>query len=52
MSFENLYFGYTGDGVKASESYPGVPPWWSLPLLPAKVRAEDMEVGTRGFALP
>jgi hypothetical protein len=52
VTFENIYFGYTGDGVTATESYPGVPPWWSLPLLPAKVRAEDMEVDSRGFAVP
>ena len=52
VTFENIYFGYTGDGVTASESYPGVPPWWSLPLLPAKVRVQDMEVDSRGFAVP
>jgi hypothetical protein len=52
VTFENIYFGYTGDGVTATESYPGVPPWWSLPLLPAKVRAEDMGVDSRGFAVP
>ncbi len=52
MTFENIYFGYTGDGVKATEWYPGLPPWWSLPLLPAKVQAEAMEVDSRGFAVP
>jgi hypothetical protein len=25
MTFENIYFGYTGDGVTPTESYPGVP---------------------------
>jgi hypothetical protein len=52
MTFENIYFGYTGDGVTPTESYPGVPPWWCLPLLPVKVRAEDMKVDSRGFAVP
>jgi hypothetical protein len=52
MTFENIYFGYSGDGLSATESYPGLPPRWSLPLLPAKVRAEDMEVDSRGFAVP
>jgi hypothetical protein len=52
VTFENIYFGYTGDGMAATESYPSIPPWWSLPLLPAKVRAEDMEVNSRGFAVP
>jgi hypothetical protein len=52
LTFENIYFGYTGDGMAATESYPSIPPWWSLPLLPAKVRAEDMEVDSRGFAVP
>jgi hypothetical protein len=27
MTFEYIYFGYTGDGMSATESYPGVPPW-------------------------
>ena len=52
MTFDNIYFGYTGEGVAATEWYPGVPPWWSLPLLPAKVRVRDMEVESRGFAVP
>jgi hypothetical protein len=52
VTFENIYFGYTGEGVTATESYLGVPTWWSLPILPAKVRAEDMEVDSRGFAVP
>ena len=54
MTFENIYFGYLDDGVAASEWYPrgGVPVWWSLPLVPAKVRAEEMEVGSRGFVVP
>jgi hypothetical protein len=52
VTFENIYFGYTGEGVTATEWYPGIPPWWSLPILPAKVRAEDMEVDSRGFAVP
>jgi len=52
VTFDNIYFGYTGEGVAATEWYPGVPPWWSLPLLPAKVRVQDMEVESRGFAVP
>lgn len=52
MTFKNLYFGYSGDGVKATEQYTGVPPWWPLPVVLAKVRAEQMGVGSRGFAVP
>ena len=52
MTFENIYFGYTGDGVSATEWYPSVPTWWSLPVVSAKIRAEDMGVDSRGFTVP
>jgi hypothetical protein len=54
VAFENVYFGYSGDGLAAAEWYPNgrVPVWWSLPLVPAKVRAEEMEAHSRGFAVP
>ena len=54
MTFENIYFGYSNDGVAASEWYPGgeAPLWWSLPLVAAKVRAEEMGMASRGFAVP
>jgi hypothetical protein len=53
VTFENIYFGYSGDGVAATEWYPGgVPAWWPLPAVPAKVRAEEMRVGSRGFVVP
>jgi hypothetical protein len=52
LTFKNLYFGYYGDGVKATEQYTGVPTWWPLPVVPAKVRAEQMGTGSRGFAVP
>jgi len=33
VTFENIYFGYSNDGVAASEWYAGggIPLWWSLP---------------------
>jgi hypothetical protein len=51
VTFENIYLGtpVTGDGDRV---VPGDPPWLSLPILPAKVWAEDMEVDSRGFAVP
>ena len=52
MTFKNLYFGYSGSGVTATEQYPSVPTWWPLPVVLTKVRAEQMGVGTRGFAVP
>jgi hypothetical protein len=52
VAFENIYFGYSGDGIAATEWYPQVPTWWPLPVVPAKVRAEEMEVGSRGFVVP
>ena len=52
MTFENIYFGYSGDGVAATEWYPGVPAWWPLPVVPGKVRVEEMGVDSRGFAVP
>ena len=52
MTFENIYFGYSGDGVAATEWYLGVPTWWPLPVVPVKVRAEEMKVDHRGFAVP
>jgi hypothetical protein len=54
VTFENIYFGYSNDGVAASEWYAGggIPLWWSLPLVPAKVRVEEMGMGSRGFAVP
>jgi hypothetical protein len=52
VTFENIYFGYSGDGVAPTEWYPGVPTWWPLPVVPAKVRAEQVGVGYRGFAVP
>lgn len=52
MTFKNLYFGYYGDGVKATEQYTGAPTWWPLPVVPAKIRAEQMGAGSRGFAVP
>ena len=52
MSFENCYFGYTGDGVGATEWYPGVPEWWDLPLVDCSVRLFEMELGSRGFSVP
>jgi hypothetical protein len=54
VTFENIYFGYSNDGVAASEWYAGggIPLWWSLPLVPAKVRMEEMGMGSRGFAVP
>jgi len=54
VTFENIYFGYSGDGMAATEWYPGggVPAWWSLPKVAAKVRAHQMGVDSRGFAVP
>jgi hypothetical protein len=56
VTFKNLYFGYSGDGLAATEWYPeagrAVPAWWSLPSLASKVRAQDMGVNSRGFAVP
>ena len=52
MTFENVYFGYSDDGVAATEWYLGVPTWWPLPIVPAKVRVEEMGAGYRGFAVP
>jgi hypothetical protein len=55
VTFENVYFGYSGDGSAATEWYPearGVPAWWPLPPVPSKVRAQQMGVDSRGFAVP
>ena len=55
VSFENVYFGYSGDGLAATEWYSeigGVPAWWSLPSVASKVRAQYMGVNSRGFAVP
>ena len=55
VSFENLYFGYSDNASAAAEWYPepgGVPAWWSLPVVPTKVRAQQMRVDSRGFAVP
>lgn len=55
VTFENLYSGYSGDGLAATEWYPqarGFPDWWSLPSVPSKVRAQNMGVDSRGFAVP
>jgi hypothetical protein len=52
MTFEIIYFGYSGDGVAATKWYLGVPPWWPLPIVPTKVRVEEMRVGYKGFAVP
>jgi hypothetical protein len=55
VTFENLYFGYSDNGLAATEWYPepgGVPAWWSLPWVPSKVRAQQMGLDCRGFAVP
>ncbi len=40
MTFENIYFGYSGDGFAATEWYQGVPAWWPEPMVADKVRVE------------
>jgi hypothetical protein len=55
VTFENLYFGYSDNASAATEWYPepgAVPAWWSLPWVPSKVRAQQMGVDSRGFAVP
>lgn len=52
MIFEDCYFGYAEGGVAASECYEGVPDWWALPAVPAKVRLKDMEINFKGFTVP
>ena len=54
MTFENIYFGYSDEGVTATEWYPDgeAPRWWSLPLVATKVRVEEMRMGSRGFMVP
>jgi hypothetical protein len=55
VTFENVYFGYLGGGLTATEWYPqagAIPAWWSLPWVPSKVRVQDMGVDSRGFAVP
>ena len=55
MTFYDVYFGYTGDGLTATEWYPEageVLAWWPLPVVPTKVRAQQMGVDSRGFAVP
>jgi hypothetical protein len=52
IDLKNLYFGYYGDGVKATEHYTVVFTWWPLPVVTVKVGAEQMGVGSRGFAVP
>ena len=55
MTFYDVYFGYTGDGLTATEWYPEageVLAWWPLLVVPTKVRAQQMGVDSRGFAVP
>jgi len=52
MTIDDCYFGYTEGGVAATEWYEGVPQWWPLPVVPAKVRLKDLGAGLRGFAVP
>ena len=55
VTFKNLYFGYSDDGLAATEWYPealGFPAWWSLSLVTSKARTQDMEVDSRGFVVP
>ena len=52
MTIDDCYFGYTEGGVAATEWYEGVPQWWALPVVPAKVRVKDLGAGLRGFAVP
>jgi hypothetical protein len=52
VTFENIYFGCSGGGVAATEWYAGAPTWWSLPVVLAKVQAEEMGMDSRGFAVP
>ena len=52
MTIDDCYFGYTEGGVAATEWYEGVPGWWTLPAVSAKVRIKDLEVGFRGFVVP